>query len=123
MALVVDEYGQLMGLITLDDILEELIGEFTTSPNNVRERFQSDADGSILLEGSLPLRLINSRLGIHLPIQTAKTLNGLILEYLETIPEGNISCKIEGYIIEIVHIQEKSIRLAKIHINKMQQEK
>ncbi len=116
MALVVDEYGQLMGLITLDDILEELIGQFTTSPTHARERFQPDADGSILLEGSMPLRVINNRLGTHLPIQSAKTLNGLILEHLETIPEGNISCKIEGYVIEIVHIQEKAIRLAKIYI-------
>jgi Mg2+/Co2+ transporter CorB len=117
LAFVVDEYGQLMGLVTLDDILEELVGQFTTSPTNPFDRFQRDKDGNVILEGSLSLRLINEHLNINLPTDGSKTLNGLLLDYLETFPEGDVACKIQGYVIEILHIQDRSIRLAKIYLD------
>lgn len=116
MAFVVDEYGQLMGLVTLDDILEELVGQFTTSPTNLIDRFQVGDDGGVILEGGIPLRIINDRLGISLPLDGAKTLNGLLLDELETIPEGDVACKVGGYVIEILHVQDRSIRLAKVYL-------
>jgi Mg2+/Co2+ transporter CorB len=114
LGLVVDEYGELLGLVTLENILEEIVGEFTTQSPSQTGKFLSQTDGSILLEGSSSLRELNRKLGLHLPISEAKTLNGLILEHLEDIPESGTSLKIAGYPIEIIQTQDRIVKVARI---------
>lgn len=114
MALVVDEYGELLGLVTLENILEEIVGEYTTqAPSQIGKYTQQD-DGSYLLEGGSNLRDVNRKLGLHLPLDGAKTLNGLILEQLQDIPEAGTSIKIAGYPIEIIQAQDRIVKVAKI---------
>jgi Mg2+/Co2+ transporter CorB len=114
LGLVVDEYGELLGLVTLENILEEIVGEFTTQSPTQTGKFLRQDDGSYLLEGSSSLRELNRKLGLHLPINSAKTLNGLILEHLEDIPEAGTSLKIADYPIEIIQMQDRSVKVARI---------
>ncbi|HEU0219476.1 MAG TPA: HlyC/CorC family transporter [Gallionella sp.] len=114
LGLVVDEYGELLGLVTLENILEEIVGEFTTQSPAQTGKFLRQEDGSILLEGSSSLRELNRKLGLHLPLDSAKTLNGLILEHLEDIPEAGTSLKIAGYPIEIIQTQDRIVKVARI---------
>ena len=86
--LIVDEYGEWKGLVTLEDIVEEIIGEFTTHPPSQVGTFLKQEDGSIIVEGSSLLRDLNRKLGLHLPLGGPKTLNGLIVEHFEDIPEA-----------------------------------
>lgn len=112
--LVVDEYGELMGLVTLEDIIEEIIGEFTThSPSQVGAFLQQE-DGSVIVEGSSLLRDLNRKLGLKLPLDGPKTLNGLILEHFQDIPEAGTSLKIAGYPIEIVQTQDRVVKVVRI---------
>jgi Mg2+/Co2+ transporter CorB len=115
LGLVVDEYGELLGLVTLENILEEIVGEFTTQSPAQTGKFMRQDDGSYLLEGSSSLRELNRKLGLHLPLESgAKTLNGLILEHLEDIPEAGTSLKIADYPIEIIQTQDRSVKVARI---------
>ena len=114
LGLVVDEYGELLGLVTLENILEEIVGEFTTQSPSQTGKFSRQEDGSILLEGSSSLRELNRKLGFHLPLDGAKTLNGLILEHLEDIPETGTSLKIAGYPIEVIQTQDRIVKVARI---------
>jgi len=114
LGLVVDEYGELLGLVTLENILEEIVGEFTTQSPAQTGKFLRQEDGSIMLEGSSSLRELNRKLGLHLPLDSAKTLNGLILEHLEDMPEAGISLKIAGYPIEIIQTQGRIVKVARI---------
>ncbi len=115
LGLVVDEYGELLGLVTLENILEEIVGEFTTQSPAQTGKFMRQDDGSFLLEGSSSLRELNRKLGLHLPLESgAKTLNGLILEHLEDIPEAGTSLKIADYPIEIIQTQDRSVKVARI---------
>ena len=117
LGIIVDEYGEVQGLVTLDDIIEEMVGEFTTSiPGaNRGDQFGWDKQGECLLEGSTSLRDVNKRLGLDLPIDGPKTLNGLLLETLQDIPEASVSLKISGTVIEIVQVQEHAIRMVKLY--------
>jgi Mg2+/Co2+ transporter CorB len=114
LGLVVDEYGELLGLVTLENILEEIVGEFTTQSPSQSGKFLRHEDGSFLLEGSSSLRELNRKLGLHLPLEGAKTLNGLILDHLEDIPETGTSLKIAGYPIEIIQTQDRKVKVARI---------
>ncbi|HEX9391680.1 MAG TPA: HlyC/CorC family transporter [Usitatibacteraceae bacterium] len=115
MALVVDEYGEIQGLVTLQDILEEIVGEFTSqSPMNAG-LYRKQDDGSVIVEGSCPLRVLNRKLGFNFPLDGPKTMNGLLTEHLEDIPEPGVSVKIDDYPIEILQVHDKmvkSVRLA-----------
>jgi Mg2+/Co2+ transporter CorB len=113
-ALVVDEYGDIQGIVTLEDILEEIVGEFTTDLATTNIDIHPQDDGSFLIDGSTHIRLINRSLGWNLPQDGAKTMNGLITEYLETFPESNVCCRIEDYRIEIIQIGDNMIHTAKV---------
>ena len=113
-ALVVDEYGEVQGIVTLEDILEEIVGEFTTDyASNIPEIHPQD-DGSYFIDGMALLRDINRALGWDLPTHGPKTLNGLILEHLETIPESNLCLRIDDYLMETLHIKDNVIKNIKV---------
>ena len=113
-ALVVDEYGDIQGIVTIEDILEEIVGEFTTDLATINVDIHPQEDGSYLIDGGTHVRLINRQLGWDLPQEGPKTLSGLIIEYLETIPEANVGIKMGNYRIEIIQIQDNMIRTAKV---------
>jgi len=113
MALVVDEYGELMGLVTMEDIIEEIIGKFTTTlPSAVALAW--DETGAATAEGAMPVREVNRALGLSLPTDGPKTLNGLIVEHLQDIPEADVSIKIGNVPMEIVHAQGRTIKTVRI---------
>jgi magnesium and cobalt exporter, CNNM family len=113
-ALVVDEYGELMGLVTLEDIIEEIIGKFTTSLPSAAPILAWDEQGTATAEGTMPVRDINRALGLNLPTDGPKTLNGLIVEYLQDIPEADVSVKIGSVPMEIVHAQGRTVKTVRI---------
>lgn len=112
--LVVDEYGEWMGLVTLEDIIEEIIGEFTTQAPTQTSTFLKQEDGSIIVEGSTLLRDLNRKLGFQFPLDGPKTLNGLILEYFEDIPEAGTGLNIAGYPMEIIQTKNRVVKTVKI---------
>ncbi|WP_429162159.1 HlyC/CorC family transporter [Aeromonas media] len=113
--LIVDEYGDIQGLITLDDILEEIVGDFTTSMAPApSDEIHPQPDGSFLVEGSASIRELNKEMHWHLPIDGPRTLNGVILEYLEEIPQPNISVRLAGYPIEILEVENNMVKMARI---------
>jgi Mg2+/Co2+ transporter CorB len=116
LGIIVDEYGEVQGIVTLEDIIEEMIGEFTTSvPGATRsDGFAWDKDGVCLLEGSTPLRDINKRLGLNFPLDGPKTVNGLLLEQLQEIPDSPIALKMGSCVIEVVEVQNQAIKVVKL---------
>ena len=113
-ALVVDEYGELMGLVTLEDIIEEIIGKFTKSLPSAGPELSWDDDGAATADGATPVRELNRALGLSLPTDGPKTLNGLIVEYLQDIPEADVSIKIGNVPMEIVHAQGRTVKAVRI---------
>jgi len=113
-AFVVDEYGDLQGLVTLEDILEEVVGEFTTQPTLTRLDFSAKPDGSYLIPGGVTLRSINRVLGWKLPTGGPRTLSGLIVEHLESIPEPGTSLKLGGHPTEVLQVADNAVRIARI---------
>jgi Mg2+/Co2+ transporter CorB len=111
---VVDEYGDIQGLVALEDILEEIVGEFTTDPKATHSPFYQEVDGSYLIEGSTHVRDINSQLKMKLPTSGPRTINGLIIEHLEMIPEAGTSLKIANYPLEIMHTKNNMIKTVRI---------
>jgi Mg2+/Co2+ transporter CorB len=116
LGIIVDEYGEVQGLVTLEDIIEEMIGDFTTStPGTARaDAMAWNAKGECLLEGSTPLRDINKKLSLDLPLDGPKTVNGLLLELLQEIPEFPIALKVGPCVIEVVQVQNQSIKIVKL---------
>jgi Mg2+/Co2+ transporter CorB len=115
-AFVVDEYGDIQGLVTIEDILEEIVGEFTTDPSALHQDFIRDADGRFLIDGSTHIRDINRNLDIDLPTNGPRTLNGLILEHMEFIPEAGTSLKLAGNPIEIMQVKNNMVKTARITV-------
>lgn len=113
-ALVVDEYGEFKGLVTLEDILEEVIGDFTTQSPSRTGRYHRENDGSWLVDGSSSLRDLNKKLKLNLPLDGPRTLNGLVLEHFQDIPEPNTSFRINGHTLEIVQTQDRIVKSVKI---------
>lgn len=107
---VVDEYGDVLGLITLEDILEEIVGEFTTDLATSSNEIHPQEDGSLVIDGTAHLRDINKALRWDLPTDGPKTLNGLILEHLENIPDSNTSLRIGDYLLEILQVKDNMVK-------------
>jgi len=114
LGLVVDEYGDVLGLVTLADLLEEIVGEFTSDPSDSEVDIQPQSDGSYLVAGSTNIRDLVKGLGLKLPTDGPRTINGLIIEYLETIPEPGTSLLLEGYPIEILQTLDNTIKVVRI---------
>ena len=113
-ALVVNEYGELEGLVTPEDIIEELIGEFTTSMPRTEHAGGWNEDGECIVAASMPLRELNRWLHLKLPTDGPKTLNGLILEVLEEIPEGDVCVKIGDVMLEVMRSDDQAVRTVKL---------
>lgn len=112
---VVDEYGEILGLLTLEDIIEEFVGDFTTSLPGLGNSLNWTAEGQVIVEGSRPLREINRMLGLNFPLDGPKTLNGLILEHFQDIPESDVSIKLAGIPVEILQTKDRSVVTVRIY--------
>ncbi len=110
MALVVDEYGEIQGLVTLQDILEEIVGEFTSSPSKLENNTIIKEDGTIWVDGSMHIRELNRKLKLDLPVDGPKTINGLILEHLQSIPTPGITSLINNYPMEVRKTRNNAIK-------------
>lgn len=115
MAMVVDEYGDIEGLVTIDDVLEEVVGEFTTDPQNFLKDVVAQADGTFVVDASASIREINRRYGWSLPEDRAKTLNGLITGEMGSIIDAGTSLRIEGYTLEVVQSGDHAVRTVRVH--------
>ncbi len=115
LGLVVDEYGDLLGLVTVDDIVEEIVGEFTTqAPGAGASTLRWGADGQLIVDGAASLRQLNRRLALALPLDGPKTLNGLLLELLEQIPDGPCCLSLPGCKVEIIQIHDQAVRSVRL---------
>ena len=114
LGIVVDEYGEVKGMVVLDDILEEIVGQFTSSQGESIDEINIQTDGSYLVDPRVSIRELNAELKVKLPYDNAKTLNGLILEHLQSFPQHNVSFKVDSLIIEIVQVNKQGIKLVKI---------
>ena len=111
---VVDEYGEILGLLTLEDIIEEFVGDFTTSLPGLDQQLGWSPAGDAIVEGARPLRSLNRMLGLDFPIDGPKTLNGLILEHFQDIPESGTSIKLAGVAVEVLQTQDRSVVTVRI---------
>jgi Mg2+/Co2+ transporter CorB len=115
MALVVDEYGEILGLVTMKDILEEIVGEFTSQAIGSAALFHKEPDGTVIADGASSLRVLNRKAGFDFPLEGPKTINGLLLEELEDIPEANTRLVVADHPIEILQVQNRMVKVVRIH--------
>lgn len=115
LGLIVNEYGEVQGLVTVEDIIEEMVGKFTTSQPSINQHSAWNAQGHYLADGSSSLRDLNRQLGLNLPLDGPKTLNGLLLELLCEIPDASVSVKIAGCAMDILHIDNQIIKTVRIY--------
>ncbi len=114
LGLVVDEYGELQGLVTIEDIVEEIIGEFTTQAPGGAEIYRREPDGSVVVAGMSLLRTLNRRLGTQFSLDGPKTLNGLIVEHLGDIPDAGLTFRLNGQLLEILQTQDRTVKVVKL---------
>jgi Mg2+/Co2+ transporter CorB len=113
--LVVDEYGEIEGLVTLEDIIEELVGKFTTRQTDFGAALSWNDEGMVLVDGGASLRELNRMLGLAFPLDGPRTLNGLIVEHLQDIPEVGVGARVGGVALEIVQTQDRKIKMVRLH--------
>jgi Mg2+/Co2+ transporter CorB len=114
MGLVVDEYGEILGLVTMKDILEEIVGEFTSQAVGSSALFHRESDGSVIADGACSLRVLNRKAGFEFPLEGPKTINGLLLEELEEIPEAGTRIVLAEHPVEILQVQNRMVKVVRI---------
>lgn len=114
LGLVVDEYGDVLGLVTMQDILEEIVGEFASQSPVAGGLFHREDDGAVIAEGTCPLRVLNRKAGFRFPLDGAKTINGLVLDALENIPEPGTSLLVAGHAVEILQVHDRMVKVVRL---------
>jgi Mg2+/Co2+ transporter CorB len=115
LAFVVDEYGDVLGLVTLEDLLEEIVGEFTSDTSTLHKNVLKEPGGTFVVNAAASVRALNRRMGWTLPTSGPRTLNGLIVEYLETIPEPGTSLRLADYAIDVLQTGENAVKTVRMH--------
>jgi len=110
----VDEYGDVQGLVTLEDLLEEIVGEFTSDTSSLHKDVHREKGGTFIVNASASVRTLNRKMGWSLPTSGPRTLNGLVIEYLETIPEAGTSLRVNDYSIDILQTGDNAVKTVRL---------
>jgi Mg2+/Co2+ transporter CorB len=113
-AFVVDEYGDVQGLVTLEDLLKEIVGEFTSDTSSLHKDVHREKGGTFIVNASASVRTLNRKMGWSLPTSGPRTLNGVIIEYLETIPEAGTSLRLGDYAVDILQTGDNAVKTVRL---------